>query len=130
MVKAQDYDFVVDDVKRVAELPRVSDSGHLFQMPLIPAQESNQFRSAMIGEPEDHAVIDLSLGRVAGDPPQYLEAAGGRLFNRGQVAVLEVRPDSFPGGRKAYDVSLDVALHSERQVDKGRSTSHPFRKGR
>src|SRR6266540_511121 len=28
MVEAQDYYFVVDDVKRMAELPRVSDSSH------------------------------------------------------------------------------------------------------
>src|SRR5215510_1138225 len=130
MIKAQDYDFVVDDVERMAEFTGVSDSGHLFQMPLIPLQKTYQFRSGMIGEPKYYSMIDLSLGCVSGDPPQNREAAGGHLFNSSQVAVFEVRPDSFPRGGKIYDVPFYVALHSERQIDKGRSPSHSFRQGR
>jgi len=62
-------------------------------------------------------VVHAVLGGVAGDPPKDRQASLDRLVDGGEVGALQVRQDAVPRGGETDEVSTDVAIGPERQVD-------------
>jgi hypothetical protein len=95
MVEAEDDKVVVDDVKRMANLPGISDSRNVLQMRPVFAQKSDQPRSCLVPESEDHPLVNVPLGRISGDSPKDRKSAGCYLLDRAKVALFQIRPDPF-----------------------------------
>lgn len=68
---------------------------------------------------------ELLLRGVAPDATQNWKAGGDGLIDRLQIAALEVGKRPFPSGGEVDEVSLDVALGAEREVDEGLFAPHP-----
>ena len=94
MVKAEDDDVIVDDVKRMPNLSGISDSGNVFQISAMFAEKGDQSRSGLVSETEDHSLVHAPFRRIVGDSPKDRKSTGRHLLNCAKVALFQVRPDS------------------------------------
>ena len=94
MVKAEDDDVIVDDVKRMPNLSRITDSRNVFQMSPVFAEKSDESWSRLVSETEDHSLVQVPFSRIAGDSPKDRKSTGRHLLNCAKFALFQVRPDS------------------------------------
>ena len=90
VVHTENYNFVIDDVERVADLSGVPYSGNMLEVATMFLQKGDQSRRSPIGETKDDAMVDLSRGGVSRNPPQQRYAQSVGRVHGIDVAFLHV----------------------------------------
>jgi len=124
MVQGKDDRVVVDHVKRMAELSRVTDTGDLSQVVSVSLEELHQAASAPVGKPEDDAMLHSMLGRILGDSSEDRESALDGRVDRHEIARFHVRQDSPPRRCEGNEVAANVSLDAEGKIEERLPAAH------
>ncbi|SRR5260221_13630814 len=90
MVQRKDDGVVVDQVKRMAELSRVTDTGDLSQVVSVSLEELDQAVGAPVRKPEHDAMLNAVLGRIFGDASEDREPTLDGRIDGHEIAGLHV----------------------------------------
>src|SRR5262245_37195642 len=85
----------------------------------VRLEELDQLTRALIREAEDDSMLNAMFRSVLGDATENRKPAVDGCVDRHQITGFEVRQDALASRRERHEVSPDVSLDAEREIEEG-----------